>query len=63
MPRKQTQIDKPSNGDSALPPVPSGSQGEMRELLEVLLAVREGNFSVRLPGHWTGLRKDRGSAQ
>ncbi len=33
----------------------NGSQDELRELLHVLLAVREGNFSVRLPGHWTGL--------
>jgi HAMP domain-containing protein/CheY-like chemotaxis protein/signal transduction histidine kinase len=28
---------------------------ELRELLRVFLAVRDGDFSVRLPGHWTGL--------
>ncbi|MGE3543274.1 MAG: HAMP domain-containing protein, partial [Kofleriaceae bacterium] len=32
-----------------------GTQDEMRELLRVFLAVREGDFSVRLPGHWSGL--------
>src|SRR5712692_6264843 len=31
------------------------SQAELRELLRVFLAVRDGDFSVRLPGHWTGL--------
>ena len=30
-------------------------QEELRELLRVFLAMREGDFSVRLPGHWTGL--------
>ena len=35
------------------PPPASGL--EMRELLDVLLAVRDGDFSVRLPGHWTGI--------
>ena len=42
------------NGDTA-PVVPAGSNDELRELLQVFLAVRDGNFSVRLPGHWTGL--------
>ena len=42
------------NGDTA-PVVPAGSNDELRELLLVFLAVRDGNFSVRLPGHWTGL--------
>jgi HAMP domain-containing protein/CheY-like chemotaxis protein len=32
-----------------------GSDDELRELLRVFMAVRDGNFSVRLPGHWTGL--------
>ncbi len=27
----------------------------MRQVLDVILAVRDGNFSVRLPGHWTGI--------
>ena len=28
---------------------------ELRELLSALQAVREGDFSVQLPGDWTGL--------
>src|SRR5215471_1557725 len=32
-----------------------GKEDELRELLRVFLAVRDGDFSVRLPGHWTGL--------
>ncbi|HXS09385.1 MAG TPA: methyl-accepting chemotaxis protein, partial [Candidatus Krumholzibacteria bacterium] len=31
------------------------SQEELRELLRVFLAVRDGDFSVRLPEHWSGL--------
>ena len=31
------------------------SQPELSELLRVLQAVRDGDFSVRLPGDWTGL--------
>jgi HAMP domain-containing protein/signal transduction histidine kinase/DNA-binding response OmpR family regulator len=42
------------NGDGP-PPAFAGSQDELRELLSVFLAVREGDFSVRLPGHWTGM--------
>ena len=42
--------------DDGSPPVGNtGSQEELRELLRVFLAVRDGDFSVRLPGHWTGL--------
>src|SRR5258707_853183 len=33
----------------------SEPQSELRDLLQVFLAVRDGDFSVRLPGHWTGL--------
>src|SRR5450432_345405 len=43
------------NGDGAPPPAFAGSQDELRELLSVFLAVREGDFSVGVPGHWTGL--------
>src|SRR5215467_1808223 len=51
-----TQVADPGNGDSSsIPPGVTGSQDELRELLRVFLAVREGDFSVRLPGHWTGL--------
>src|SRR5262245_28072974 len=31
------------------------SRPELQELLRVVLAARDGNFSVRLPVHWTGL--------
>ena len=39
------------------PPTANGgdSQEELRELLRVFLAVRDGDFSVRLPEHWSGL--------
>src|SRR5262245_25595361 len=41
------------------PPVPTAvltsSHPELSELLRVLQAVRDGDFSVRLPGDWTGL--------
>jgi HAMP domain-containing protein/signal transduction histidine kinase/CheY-like chemotaxis protein len=52
------QIAEQGNGDSLVPTPTagaSGSQDELRELLRVFLAAREGDFSVRLPGHWTGL--------
>ncbi len=44
-----------SNGADGLPPPDLNHEAELRELLAVLTAVREGDFSVRLPGHWTGL--------
>ncbi|MFT3839077.1 MAG: HAMP domain-containing protein [Myxococcaceae bacterium] len=44
------------NGDVPLPPVAADAeQAELRELLRVMHAVRDGDFSVRLPNHWTGL--------
>jgi HAMP domain-containing protein/CheY-like chemotaxis protein len=48
---------EPGNGNgNAPPPVGvAGPEEELRELLKVFLAVRDGDFSVRLPGHWTGL--------
>jgi HAMP domain-containing protein/CheY-like chemotaxis protein len=33
----------------------SSRDDELRELLRVFSGVRDGDFSVRLPGHWTGL--------
>src|SRR5260221_2889345 len=49
-----TQITGHGNGDE--PSVDTDSaDDELRELLRVFLAVRDGDFSVRLPGHWTGL--------
>ncbi len=44
--------------DSAVPPSPSAltpSHAELSELLRALQAVRDGDFSVRLPGDWTGI--------
>ncbi|MDF3066008.1 MAG: two-component hybrid sensor and regulator [Polyangiaceae bacterium] len=43
------------NGNDLPPPGPVSTEQELRELLRVLLSVREGDFSVRVPGHWTGL--------
>jgi signal transduction histidine kinase len=31
------------------------SAAAMRQMLEAVLAMRDGDFSVRLPGHWTGM--------
>src|ERR1041384_3887161 len=61
MKRKQN-----SNGDTltpdahvsrapALQPSPQDSTVDMRVLLDALVAVRNGNFNVRLPSEWTGL--------
>src|SRR4051812_45400676 len=50
-----TQAAGHGNGDGAPPAAFAESQEELRELLRVFLAVRDGDFSVRLPGHWTGL--------
>jgi HAMP domain-containing protein/CheY-like chemotaxis protein/signal transduction histidine kinase len=46
--------------ESVVPPIPAAvlspsSQPELSDLLRVLQAVRDGDFSVRLPGNWTGL--------
>src|SRR3954470_9997201 len=43
------------NADGLPPSALSSSEAELRELLRVLSAVREGDFAVRLPGHWSGL--------
>src|SRR6188474_1703996 len=50
-----TPIIGSGNGDDLPPPAAIDGDGELRELLRVLSAVREGDFSVRLPGHWSGL--------
>src|SRR3954462_3609928 len=45
-----------NGNEGALPPSAAhSSEAELRELLHVLSAVRDGDFSVRVPGHWTGL--------
>src|SRR3954470_19571294 len=49
------QMIEPGETDPFAATTPRGSEGELRELLQVILAVRDGDFSVRLPGHWTGL--------
>ena len=46
--------------ERAVPPstsalTPPSSHAELSELLRALQAVRDGDFSVRLPGDWTGL--------
>ncbi|RYZ06429.1 MAG: response regulator [Myxococcales bacterium] len=43
------------SGNDLPPPGPASTDQELRELLRVLVSVREGDFSVRVPGHWTGL--------
>src|SRR6478735_11076896 len=47
-------VELAGNGN-AQPPAAYVSQEELRELLRVFNAVREGDFSVRLPGDWVGL--------
>src|SRR3984893_2926393 len=37
-------------------PLSAGLPGRQRELLHALLAVRDGDFSVLLPGDWTGIQ-------
>src|SRR3954468_3236012 len=49
-----TQTTGPDDGNGAPVAAPI-TQEELRELLDVFLAVRDGDFSARLPGHWTGL--------
>jgi HAMP domain-containing protein/CheY-like chemotaxis protein/signal transduction histidine kinase len=43
------------NGDAPPPPTSHSSDAELHELLRVLTALRDGDFSVRVPGHWSGL--------
>jgi len=42
--------DTPSNGSTATSVTPS-----LAVILAGLQTMRDGDFSVRLPGHWTGL--------
>src|ERR1700722_15428221 len=51
-----TQTTGSGNGNGGgLPPDLANPPTELRQLLGVLLAIRDGDFSVRLPGHWTGI--------
>src|SRR5712671_2832571 len=52
----------PPRTESPTQPVPSQANGELQSqspdpgmILHALQAMREGDFSVRLPGHWTGM--------
>ena len=40
---------------AAPPTTPQPAPSEVTQLLRALQAVRDGDFSVRLPGDWTGL--------
>ena len=51
-PRSKTP-DTPPPGPPTLPP--SGNGQELSALLGAMQAVKNGDFSVRLPGDWTGL--------
>ncbi len=54
MPRADRAITSTApNG--ALPDVLATPPSEVAQLLGALQAVRDGDFSVRLPGHWTGV--------
>jgi HAMP domain-containing protein len=46
----------PSSTTLAIPVQPAGARDEMlRELLRVMQAVRDGDFSVTMPGDWSGM--------
>src|SRR5438309_16167 len=53
--------DEPTMSEPPLLPPPLGASDgaepalNVRELLRALQCVRDGDFSVRLPGDWTGL--------
>jgi hypothetical protein len=49
------QTDRTASPQPPPDAVPPRSSAELSELLHVLRAVRDGDFSVRLPGDWTGL--------
>src|SRR5438093_13251950 len=42
-------------GPTPIPRTDPEAQPELRILLEALQSVRQGDFSVQLPGDWTGL--------
>src|SRR5262245_45839040 len=44
-----------NGGPPPILPVASPDEDALHELLRVLQAAQAGDFSVRLPGHWTGL--------
>src|SRR5215204_5689602 len=55
--RSEMTMSRPVPTAPPLPsdPVASLQPSQLSELLRALQAVQEGNFSVRLPGDWTGL--------
>ena len=54
MPRTDRAIT-PTATNGAPPDVLATPPSEVAQLLGALQAVRDGDFSVRLPGHWTGV--------
>jgi HAMP domain-containing protein len=50
---KEQLKEKEGNGHGRK--LPNGQPSEIREVLRVLQAVRDGDFHERLPGHWEGL--------
>ncbi len=44
-----------NNAVARVRPQPADSSADLRELLRALRAVRDGDFSVRLPADWTGV--------
>ncbi len=72
LPPKKGEKRENGNPNAVMPP-PAPATGatravepdvpvQLRELLGVLLEVRNGNFGVRVPGHWTGLLGKIGDA-
>ncbi|HWN83241.1 MAG TPA: hypothetical protein VNM87_14185, partial [Candidatus Udaeobacter sp.] len=52
----RSAFPEPSNGGSATVATPEQADAlDIRQLLQALQAVRDGDFSARLPGNWTGL--------
>jgi HAMP domain-containing protein len=51
----RSAIPDPGNGGSATVTAVERDSIDIRQLLQALQAVRDGDFSARLPGDWTGL--------
>ena len=49
---RQAQVTEKNNGHSS---VAESSPADFAAILASLQTMRDGNFSVRLPGSWTGL--------
>ncbi len=53
--KASTRRNASSNGNTLANPVAEVSQPDLSVILAGLQTVRDGDFSVRLPGSWTGL--------